>query len=58
MPMSPSRTWFAVAAWAFLLTLHSSPTTAAPIVFDFEDGLQGWELQGSAERVQIQGLGG
>ncbi len=30
----------------------------APIVFDFEDGLQGWELQGSAQRVQTQILGG
>ncbi len=31
---------------------------AAPIIFDFEDGLQGWELHGSAERVQMQGPGG
>ena len=31
---------------------------AAPIVFDFEDGLQGWELSGSAQRVQTQLLGG
>ncbi len=30
----------------------------APIVFDFEDGLQGWELHGSAQRVQTQVLGG
>ena len=30
----------------------------APIVFDFEDGLQGWELLGSAQRVQTQVLGG
>ncbi len=30
----------------------------APIVFDFEDGLQGWELHGSAQRVQTQILGG
>ncbi len=29
-----------------------------PIVFDFEDGLQGWELSGSAQRVQTQVLGG
>jgi hypothetical protein len=29
-----------------------------PIVFDFEDGLQGWELHGSAERIQTQLLGG
>jgi len=31
---------------------------SAPIVFDFEDGLQGWELSGSAQRVQTQVLGG
>ena len=30
----------------------------APIVFDFEDGLQGWELSGVATRVQTQLLGG
>ena len=32
----------------------------APIVFDFdfEDGLQAWELSGSAQRVQTQVLGG
>ncbi len=30
----------------------------APIVFDFEDGLQGWKLHGSAQRVQTQLLGG
>ncbi len=30
----------------------------APIVFDFEDGLQGWTLGGSAQRVQTQILGG
>ncbi len=29
-----------------------------PIVFDFEDGLQGWELAGSAERVPTDALGG
>jgi hypothetical protein len=34
------------------------PAWAAPIVFDFEDGLQGWELHGSAQRVQTQLLGG
>jgi hypothetical protein len=31
---------------------------AAPIVFDFEDGLHGWELHGSGQRVQTQVLGG
>ncbi len=35
--------------------VHAAP---APIVFDFEDGLQGWELSGSAQRVQTQVLGG
>ena len=30
----------------------------APIVFDFEDGLQGWELNGWAQRVQTQLIGG
>ena len=30
----------------------------APLVFDFEDGLQGWELHDSAQRVQTQVLGG
>ena len=30
----------------------------APIIFDFEDGLQGWTLSGSAQRVQTQVLGG
>ena len=30
----------------------------APIVFDFEDGLQGWELHGAATRVETQVLGG
>ena len=37
------------------LPVHAAP---APIVFDFEDGLQGWELQGAATRVQTQVLGG
>ena len=37
------------------LTAHAAP---APIVFDFEDGLQGWELAGAAQRVQTQVLGG
>jgi hypothetical protein len=29
-----------------------------PVVFDFEDGTGGWELHGSAQRVQTQLLGG
>jgi hypothetical protein len=45
---------------AFVIALFAaaSPAGAAPIVFDFEDGLQGWELHGSAQRVQTQILGG
>ena len=39
----------------FSLPAYAAP---APIVFDFEDGLQGWELSGSAQRVQTQVLGG
>ncbi len=36
------------------------PVQAAPalIVFDFEDGLQGWTVEGSPQRVQTQVLGG
>ncbi len=37
------------------LPAHAAP---APIVFDFEDGLQGWELHGATTRVQTQLLGG
>ncbi len=29
-----------------------------PVVFDFEDGLQGWTTDGSAQRVNTQILGG
>ena len=44
---------------ALTLTLAApSPTPAAPITFDFEDGLQGWELRGAATRVHTQVLGG
>ena len=48
-------------ATAFLLALlwpSASRATLEPIIFDFEDGLQGWELHGSAQRVQTQILGG
>ena len=48
-------------AIALVLLLNCSPiarAAPAPIVFDFEDGLQGWELHGSATRVQTQLLGG
>lgn len=45
---------------AFVLALLALalPAGAAPIVFDFEDGLEGWELHGSAQRLQTQLLGG
>ncbi len=44
-----------VGSLSLALPAHAAP---APIVFDFEDGLQGWELGGSAQRVQTQILGG
>lgn len=34
------------------------PLIDQPFTFDFEDGLQGWELGGSAARVETQILGG
>ncbi len=43
---------------AFCIATPSAQAAPAPIVFDFEDGLQGWELHGSAQRVQTQVLGG
>jgi hypothetical protein len=50
--------WLIAFAGAVLLTVQSSPAAPAPIVFDFEDGLQGWELHGATARVQTQLLGG
>ncbi len=44
-----------IATIGLALPVQAAP---APIVFDFEDGLQGWELSGSAQRVQTQILGG
>ena len=44
-----------IALLGLALPVQAAP---APIVFDFEDGLQGWELHGSAQRVQTQLLGG
>jgi hypothetical protein len=49
-----------------LLVLSSAPARATlvldfsngPVVFDFEDGMQGWELFDGAERVQTDALGG
>jgi hypothetical protein len=51
-----SISWLSCA----LLLLCGTRAQAAPepIIFDFEDGLQGWELHGSAQRVQTQILGG
>ena len=36
---------------AFCTATPSAHAAPAPIVFDFEDGLKGWELHGSAQRV-------
>ena len=50
-----------LASWllmALLWLAFPAQAAPAPIVFDFEDGLQGWELQGAATRVQTQVLGG
>ena len=44
-----------IALLGLALPAYAAP---APIVFDFEDGLQGWELVGAATRVQTQVLGG
>ncbi len=44
-----------LALLGLALPVQAAP---APIVFDFEDGLQGWELHGAATRVQTQVLGG
>jgi hypothetical protein len=57
-PMPRSRLWLTVLVSAALLVAQTSLAAAAPIVFDFEDGLQGWELHGAATRVQTQLLGG
>jgi hypothetical protein len=46
------------AAFVIALLALAPPAKAQPIVFDFEDGLQGWELHGAATRVQTQLLGG
>ncbi len=49
----------AISALIVLLGLALPVQAApAPIVFDFEDGLQGWEVHASARRVQTQLLGG
>ena len=48
----------AVAALALLPLASLGAPLTEPIVFDFEGGLQGWEVHGSAQRVQTQLLGG
>ena len=48
----------AVVASVLLFASTATAMPVEPIVFDFEDGLQGWELSGSAQRVQTQVLGG
>ena len=49
----------AFSAFIVLLGLALPAYAApAPIVFDFEDGLQGWTLVLAAQRVQTQSLGG
>ncbi len=48
-------------ALALVVLLGLAPpvqAAPAPIVFDFEDGLQGWELHGATQRVQTKVLGG
>ena len=45
----------AIATIGVALPAQAAP---APIVFDFEDGLQGWELHGAAFRLPTQILGG
>ncbi len=54
--------WSRTHTLFILLAVLSLPirvgAAPAPIVFDFEDGLQGWTLGGSAQRVQTQVLGG
>ena len=53
--MVTSKLLLAIATIGLALPVQAAP---APIVFDFEDGLQGWELHGGATRVQTQVLGG
>ena len=55
----PLAILFALAAsspsWA---TPFVPDFSAGPVIFDFEDGLQGWTTDGSAQRVKTQILGG
>ena len=53
-----SRFTALIAATYIVLGSVTVQAASEPIVFDFEDGLQGWELEGSAQRVQSGLLGG
>ncbi len=53
--MVASKLILAIATIGLALPVRAAP---APIVFDFEDGLQGWTLVLAAQRVQTQSLGG
>jgi len=55
MALAAALLWPACAATAVPFVPDFS---AGPVVFDFEDGLQGWQLSGNAERLQTQVLGG
>ena len=57
--MLRSRLRWTILVAAALLN-HGTPAYGAPdpIVFDFEDGLQGWTLEGSTQRVQTHLLSG
>ncbi len=48
----------AVCATPALATPFVPDFSSGPVVFDFENGLQGWTTQGSAQRVNTQVLGG
>lgn len=56
--------WFLVpvVCWWLVQPAHAVPFvpdfSEGPVVFDFEDGLQGWAAEGSVQRVQTQVLGG
>ncbi len=53
--MVASKLLLAIATIGLALPARAAP---APIVFDFEDGLQGWTIRGSPQRVQTKVLGG
>jgi len=44
-----------LALLSFAVPVHAAPE---PIVFDFEDGLQGWSFRGFVSRTQTNALGG